>query len=451
MPKPKVPKGDATSVRICVWKASPENGAVGHTILETNEIYASFWPTQGVIGKGMSFWDQRRGVPGSFVPEYRIDKRREAGLADADETDERDEKVLAGTAPDEAIELFSLDVNAINAAFFKFRKANPHWSIFGSGLLGKQDRSNCSSLVAYLLAVGGIGKLFKPYAYYGRRYGGFLSGSVAGLSVGLAVRERSCPKGCAVLGTLIIALGGAMIGGAFGGAVDGAIAGWDSGKPLSIALDIKGSKKIIAVNSMASILGSMISAVGSMVAYDEFMHKLDIFPDHIAYIVKCAEAAESEQYEIVTPAQYNAAQVPADARESGGGGGGAGPDLLDADDSAAGMASPGLGQCIKPPSGTSLYAPCGGEGAGRAPGDNVDDGAGAAAGTVARAAVARHHEAGLFAHAGVEEKLLEEALQASRRTAEEEAETEAIMQAIQASAQEFGIPSDAGGGGPAAR
>jgi hypothetical protein len=116
------------------------SGEVGHASLETlgeEGIYASFWPAEAY----------------NFKPKGVAGDRDKLTLED-------DIANEGGRPPDVEVELRSLDVPAINAAYAKFVSAKCNWSIWGSaGFLRDPEARNCSGLVLHLLSVGGLGEL----------------------------------------------------------------------------------------------------------------------------------------------------------------------------------------------------------------------------------------------------------------------------------------------------
>jgi hypothetical protein len=81
-------------------------------------------------------------------------------------------KELTGGHPDYAIDLYGLDIEAINAAYRKFEAAGAQWDALGSSaFFGKANTSNCSGLVSNLLYEGGMRKRRWQNATYSRLMG----------------------------------------------------------------------------------------------------------------------------------------------------------------------------------------------------------------------------------------------------------------------------------------
>jgi hypothetical protein len=120
----------------------------GHVSLQTyiggknnKGIYASLWPNgdpQALI--------TRFGVKGYHSESY-----------------EEDLKLELGKDPDEVIEIYTLDVDAINEAFLKFENLKFNWSIWGSSIFRHEKSRNCSGLVTYLLMEGKYKEQLKKY------------------------------------------------------------------------------------------------------------------------------------------------------------------------------------------------------------------------------------------------------------------------------------------------
>lgn len=98
-----------------------------------------------------------------------------------------------GRQPDVTIHLYSLDVNAINAEYRKFRLSGCKWSIWGSSFFKNEGTQNCSGLTLYLLKCGGIENLIgscRPDTgiQCGTMVGMYpVALALAGLSAGIAV------------------------------------------------------------------------------------------------------------------------------------------------------------------------------------------------------------------------------------------------------------------------
>ncbi len=119
---------------------------VGHITLQTyvggetgKGIYASFWPppTNPESDSDHPLMTVKSNDKG-YLRTYLYDKIQE------------------GRDPDKIIDLYGLDINAINNAFHRFLNTNFNWSLFASTLFGIEYTCNCSGLIGLLLKTGGL-------------------------------------------------------------------------------------------------------------------------------------------------------------------------------------------------------------------------------------------------------------------------------------------------------
>ena len=154
MPR-KLTKALSNKVTIRIWNV---NMLIGHVSLQTHTggrenkgIYASFWPKRSS--------PTVPSVAPSTLPQ-------EAPSVEGYLSAALDEDIYSNEkrGPDFEIDLYSLNVSAINKAYALFerelQKGSVSWSLLGSSvaviLNSEKDISNCCALVTYLLSMGGI-------------------------------------------------------------------------------------------------------------------------------------------------------------------------------------------------------------------------------------------------------------------------------------------------------
>jgi hypothetical protein len=181
-----------SQVSVMVWLPRPEyisaelrsNGKspFGHVSLRTYDEngllveYISFWPMEPVAG---------------------IHNPRKKGVCHELEFDKRN--LPRENYKFKEIKLKSLNTEKINEGILRFKTSGCDWSIFGSAdIMAKVETQNCSSLVLYLLIIGGIQKIsnvedllvsaVKDGAYWGGIVSLFYSIPGAYFIVGMAAR-----------------------------------------------------------------------------------------------------------------------------------------------------------------------------------------------------------------------------------------------------------------------
>lgn len=140
---------------------SAEN--VGHTSLETKEIYASFWPD----------WEaetMKKNTGNGYINALLGTAKGACnGSLDRDIKGEAMENLNEKERqPDVVVILYSLNVEKINKSFMNFQesKVSDRWSLGGRNMFNKFNNDagqSCSGLVYDLLEAGGIFKLDYPF------------------------------------------------------------------------------------------------------------------------------------------------------------------------------------------------------------------------------------------------------------------------------------------------
>jgi len=333
MPKKLAVRDENHRVTIRVWLASIRNGELGHSSLQTyghEGIHASFWPRRNPRRGNPGFCDLRHGVPGMIMPMSTADKTLETVRA----PDKAALKERGIRRPDIELDLYTLDVAAINTAFNKFQESNSRWSIYGGSFFGASQTQNCSGLVAFLLYKGGFSKLIKSYASTGRVDGSIIGAIILGLIGALTDKKIASTKGqcvafslfATVLGkahkfikyfsssccsncfpyllfaTGLGAVSGCVLGGLIGGAIDGVYDGAEIGKTVRAA----GKGYEVFNKFIGGLICPCIGAVPSAFFIDHLAHKVAITPGHIADLIRFAQEVEAREFEYVTQEKYDA-------------------------------------------------------------------------------------------------------------------------------------------------
>jgi len=174
-------------VTIRVWKARnrlslkrvPGKSKTGHVSLETytggltgSGIYASFYPLQ----EGAGFLDSTRNP---YQRPLKEDLKKK---------------------PDVEVDLYSLDVPAINKAYQAFVNAGSKWDTWASSAHSKDGTSNCVALTNYLLKQGGVENLNRGVLEARKAYkyvtGGVIFGIVliaGGITIAVLTHGFACP------------------------------------------------------------------------------------------------------------------------------------------------------------------------------------------------------------------------------------------------------------------
>lgn len=199
------------AVTIRIWNMNPLKKEVGHVSLETHSggeegdgIYASFWP------------DLPTKIDGEFDgPEYVVAKKGKSFLR----TSKYDKDCYKGKKRSYKERVYSLDIDKINTAFYKFKESEFVWDLASTSIFhhvegflkkiwailtrkefeNQESTSNCAGLVLLLLKAGGIDKYFGWEASFlrsgllGAVIGG-VCGAVSGAALSGVLPAPAIPK-----------------------------------------------------------------------------------------------------------------------------------------------------------------------------------------------------------------------------------------------------------------
>lgn len=185
-------KDNKNRVTVYVWKSNINEGSIGHVSLQTYNqcgkgIYASWWPN----------WDCKTLDLGSG-------KGRNLGDYDID-------KASCKAEADLIIDFYSLNVEEIERAFSNFKLNDMRWCLRASSIFLFKENStnvmNCSSMVAYLLEIGGIKNLVKQEPYWAIT----TSAGAGALGMAMGAAATFATGGAVLLFAGVGALGGAIM------------------------------------------------------------------------------------------------------------------------------------------------------------------------------------------------------------------------------------------------
>ena len=273
MPKSKqrLVMSNNNRVTLIVWLSNIVKGKslAGHAALRTyvggednNGHYVSFWPD----------WAKKENTfctVGCFKQ-------------DENHTFETDKALEGNRDPEIHIDLYSLDVGAINKAYEAFQKAGYQWNILGSTFFKKNTIGNCASLTEFLLRAGGVDKLVSRYmVYFERLMEGLGKGSATTIGGGATylsgmfypVMSSNLPYSVAMARMYIMSTG---LPSFVGNNAFFALSAFATTNPVGLTL---------------LLLGSGLVVYGSCKAVKGVQQVLATAPSDIAYVAQLAQKA----------------------------------------------------------------------------------------------------------------------------------------------------------------